>query len=144
MIRAVGIVLALQGASMAAVVGVEAMVVRPQFEDHEGVAFQAAAFSALPKLHGVLENGLFLKPGTGSDRIGHAEMAFGYHLGYTFLPDFPLIRPGFFGGIAYDKWVTPDGYTWTIHPNYGVKAQISILSFAFSGRGIGFGLNFRV
>lgn len=126
------------------IIGAEFVVVLPQFEDRKGVAFQGALFSALPKAHGVLENGIFLKPGTGSDLPGHAQTSFGYQLGYTFIPDLPLIRPGFFGGICYDKWVLDDGPTWVIHPNYGVKMQVSILSLVLSGRGLGFGLNFKL
>lgn len=128
----------------AGVAGVEAQVVMPMYEDHKGVAFSGSFFYTLPNAHGALENGIFLKPGVGSDEPGHADQSFGYFMGYTFIPNFPLIRPGVFAGVNYDKWVTQTGHEWRISPVYGVKAQISLLSFSFSGRGVGIGVNFGI
>lgn len=124
--------------------GVEVQVIRPMNEDRLGVAFSGAVFSGLDAMHGVLENGVFLKPSVGSKSPNHADQSFGYYMGYTFIPNFPLIRPGVFVGVNYDKWQGEEGLNWKISPNYGVKAQVSILSFSFSGRGMGLGLNFGI
>lgn len=135
---------ALNGAQGGGLGGIEAQVVFPKYEDSKGLAFTGSFFYMLPNMHGALENGVFLKPGVGSSQLGHADQSFGYFMGYTFIPKFPLLRPGLFAGINYDKWISETGPEWRIAPYFGVKAQISILSLSFSGRGIGAGLNFGI
>ena len=142
--RAAVLLLLTAAAVRAELVGAEVQVVLPRFEDSHGVAFMGSVFTSLPVANGALENGIFVKPGTGSDEPDHARQSFGYFMGFTFIPRYPLLRPGIFAGIAYDEWQNETGPAWKIHPLYGVKLQASILSASFSGRGIGFGLNFGI
>lgn len=126
----------------AKMVGLEMQVIRPQWEDRIGFALSGSVFNQLPIEIGLIENGLFLKPGTGSDDTLHARQSFGYFLGFLFIPQIKVIRPGIEIGIAYDKWVDANqNQDWVVRPFFGAKVQVSVLSFSATSRGFGAGLN---
>lgn len=141
--RKLGAVLLLfVSAASAKMVGVEMQVIRPQWEDRIGFALSGSVFNQLPIEIGLIENGLFLKPGTGSSDTLHARQSFGYFLGFLFIPQIKIIRPGIEIGIAYDKWVDANqNQDWVVRPFFGAKVQVSVLSFSATSRGFGAGLN---
>jgi hypothetical protein len=125
--------------------GIEVMIIEPKFDDNHGIAFTGAFFNHIGSIQGDLENGIYFKIPTFEHTTNYAKEAFGYQVGFLFIPRFPLIRPGMNVGLVTEKWVDESGSTkWRIQPQYGVKLQISLLSFSVSSRGLGAGLNFTL
>lgn len=126
----------------AKVVGMEMQIIQPKWDDRQGFVVSGSIFNPLPKAYGLLENGIFIKPGSGSEEILQAKQSFGYLLGYLFVPQIKFVRPGMEFGIAYDRWVDANqNEEWVVRPFFGAKVQVSLLSFSASNRGIGAGIN---
>jgi hypothetical protein len=128
--------------SSASARGVEFLWISPSFDDKGGFALEASLFSGMGEYGGVLENGIYAKFPNSDAPPSSARSGFGYHIGYTFIPRFPLLRPGLNAGVATLNWVDEGGSrSWRILPTYGAKLQVSILTLSVSSLGFGLGLN---
>lgn len=122
--------------------GIEFLWVDPSFEDNGGFAVEGSIYSNMEAYGGALENGVYFKFPNGDAPNSSARSGFGYHIGYIFIPRFPLLRPGINAGIATLNWIDEGGSrSWRILPTYGAKLQVSILTLSASSLGLGIGLN---
>jgi hypothetical protein len=124
------------------VLGVEGAYHVPSYDDTGGWVGSFSSYTLLRSWQGCLENGIWIKPKISSRKGEYYRQSYGYYMGYTFLPSVPIIRPGIILGMIYDDKYKGGREGWELNPLVGFKFQVSILTFTFTDRSWGMGINY--